>query len=87
MEHPFRVGDSVQVCIHRKGWLTGTVVALPENRGWWSVRLDGEETVRSARLEHLKTPKMSSTTKKPRAARPLRPRPAERGGAGPVGQN
>ena len=54
MEHPFGVGDSVQVCIHKKGWLTGTVVALPENRGWWSVRLDGEETVRSARLEHLK---------------------------------
>ena len=54
MEHPFGVGDSVQVWIDRKGWVTGAIVALPERGGWWSVRIHGEQTVRSARLEHLK---------------------------------
>ena len=55
MEHPYAVGEKVKVLIQggRKS-ATGTVVALPENRGWWSVRIAGEQTVRSVRLEHLK---------------------------------
>ena len=42
-EDGLAVGDRITM-----GGAPGTVVALPE-RGWWKLRLDGEETVRSAR--------------------------------------
>ena len=60
-EDGLAVGDRITM-----GGAPGTVVALPE-RGWWKLRLDGEETVRSARRTKF-DPASGPPAKAPRRA-------------------
>ena len=60
MEHPFKVGESVQVANKDTGKLTiGVIVTIPENGSLpWDVRVDGEiQQIRRARLLPLTSTK------------------------------
>ena len=55
-KHEWVAGDKVRIAIGGGADTTGVVVALPDpvvGRGWWKVRYDGENRIRSARKRAL----------------------------------
>ena len=55
-KHEWVAGDKVRIAIGEGAHTTGVIVALPDpvvGRGWWKVRYDGENRIRSARKRAL----------------------------------
>ena len=55
-KHEWVAGDKVRIAIGGGAHTTGVIVALPDpvvGRGWWKVRYDGENRIRSARKRAL----------------------------------
>ena len=75
MEHPFGVGDSVQVYIQATEKLvTARVVVLPNEHGVWEVRVDGESTTRRVRVDTMRplaAPKPIKRRPPPKKREPL----------------
>ena len=54
MEHPFKVGDSVQVPAQHTGKLVTGVIVAHHDKTVWEVRVAGESTTKRVRSDHMR---------------------------------